>query len=291
MVVCRRCAFLWQGHSEEDNIESSYFERILGLRAARDERMKTNPQSWLALIGLFLLEEGDNSFGAGNTNKIILPEYIQERCGSFHMENGKISLFPLPNSNLTINKMPPEPHFLRNDRDEEPDWIEIGSLTMMILQRGDNFFLRVWNGDSMALKNFTGLKYFPVNDEYQIMAKFMTFDPPRVIRILDVIGTEYEGYLYGEAHFTLDGVDCSLVAEEDGDELLFSFTDKTREDMTYPGGRFLVASKPEEDCVILDFNQAVNWPCAYTSFVTCPLPPNENRLPVRIEAGEMRYQK
>ncbi|MGB8253062.1 MAG: DUF1684 domain-containing protein [Anaerolineaceae bacterium] len=253
--------------------------------------MKTNSQSWLALIGLFQLEEGDNSFGTRTTNKIILPQFNQEQCGSFHRENGKISLTPINNSNLTINKMSPGPLFLCTDRDEEPDRIEIGSLTMMILQRGDNFLLRVWDGDSMALKGFAGLKYFPVNEKYRIMTKFITYDPPRAIRILDVIGTEYEGHLCGEAHFTLDGADCSLVAEEDGDELLFSFTDKTREDMTYPGGRFLVAAQPRKNCVILDFNQAVNWPCAYTSFATCPLPPNENHLAVRIEAGEMRYQE
>ena len=36
----------------------------------------------------------------------------------------------------------------------------------------------------------------------------------------------------------------------------------------------------------LDFNHAVNLPCAYTEFATCPLPPAGNRLPVAVEAGE-----
>jgi uncharacterized protein (DUF1684 family) len=271
--------------------DSSYLEKILDFREAREKRIKTSPSSWLALIGLFHIKEGDNPFGAGSANKIILPEFIQERCGSFHLENKNVSLFPSPNSNLMINGSSPEVRFLRSDRDEEPDRIEVGSLTMMVLQRGGKYFLRVWDKNVVALKNFTGLKYFPVNPEYQIKARFIHYAPPREIRILDIIGTEYESHLFGEAHFTLGGIDCSLVAEEDGDELLFSFTDETRSDMTYPGGRFLTVPKPENECVILDFNQALNWPCAYTAFATCPLPPSENHLPIRIEAGEMRYQK
>ena len=41
--------------------------------------------------------------------------------------------------------------------------------------------------------------------------------------------------------------------------------------------------------VVLDFNKAINPPCAFTEFATCPLPLKENRLPVRIEAGELAY--
>jgi uncharacterized protein (DUF1684 family) len=271
--------------------DPSYHEKILDFREARDKRMKTSPSSWLALIGLFHIQEGDNPFGAGSANNIVLPEFTQERCGSFYLENKNVSLFLLPNSNLMINGKSPEVRFLRSDRDEEPDRIEVGALTMMVLQRGEKYYLRVWDKDAVRLKNFTGLKYFPVNSEYQIKARFIRYDPPREIRILDIIGTEYGSHLFGEAHFTLGGNDWSLVAEEDGDELLFSFTDETHTDMTYPGGRFLTVPKPENDHVILDFNQALNWPCAYTAFATCPLPPRENHLPVRIEAGEMRYQK
>jgi len=270
--------------------DTGYLERILSLRDERNNRMKTNPLSWFALIGLFRLEEGENPFGADSTNKIILPEFIQERCGSFNLANGNISLIPLPNSNFMINAKSLEIRFLRNDRDEEPDKIEISSLTMMILRRGENYYLRVWDKDSEAVKNFTRLKFFPVKPEYQINARFILYDPPRTIKIMDAIGTDSESHLFGEAQFALDGSDCSLVAEEAGDELLLSFTDKTSSDTTYPGGRFLTAAKPKNDCVILDFNQALNWPCAYTAFATCPLPPNANHLPVRIEAGEMRYQ-
>lgn len=79
------------------------------------------------------------------------------------------------------------------------------------------------------------------------------------------------------------------MAQEDEDGLLFNFNDLTREDSTYPGGRYLETPVPQGLQLDLDFNLAVNWPCAYTSFATCPFPPLENRLPVRIEAGEKRF--
>ena len=150
-------------------------------------------------------------------------------------------------------------------------------------------YLRVWDKDASPVSRFKGLKYFPINPAYRITAMFVAYEPPKSIKIMDVIGGDHDGFLAGEARFHLSGVDCCLVAEADGDELLFSFTDLTSKDTTYPGGRFLTTDKPQAGRVTLDFNRAVNWPCAYTAYATCPIPPVENRLSVRIEAGEMRY--
>lgn len=95
--------------------------------------------------------------------------------------------------------------------------------------------------------------------------------------------------MLGEVHFNLDGKDLVLQVEDAEDEGLISFVDETRKDLTYPGGRLLTLPKPLIETFRLDFNAALNWPCAYTPWATCPLPPKENFLPVRIEAGEMRY--
>ena len=271
-------------------IKTDYFKEIQHLRDVREKRLKNNPQSWLALIGLFRLEEGDNPFGEADDNKIVLAGSGLARCGSFHLENGQITLKSRPELNLTVNDLAPEPRNLQTDHDKETDLIKTGSLTMMILQRGKNHYLRVWDRESPAVANFTGLKYYPIQPEYRVAAEFIPYDPPLTIKIQDVIGIEHDGNLAGEVHFDLHGITCRLVAESSEDELLFNFTDETRKDTTYPGGRYLMADKPKEGQVILDFNRATNWPCAYTAFATCPFPPVENRLPVRIEAGEMRYK-
>jgi uncharacterized protein (DUF1684 family) len=46
---------------------------------------------------------------------------------------------------------------------------------------------------------------------------------------------------------------------------------------------------PNDGAVVLDFNKAYNPPCAFTPYATCPLPPRQNRLAVRMEAGELKY--
>ena len=118
--------------------DNSYIEEIQNLRSARDTRLKTNPQSWLALIGLFRLETGDNHFGAETTNKIVLANCGEAHCGSFHLENGSVRLRRAPNSYITVNNLPPEPTKIQTDHDEETDLIHVGSLVMMILERGDD---------------------------------------------------------------------------------------------------------------------------------------------------------
>lgn len=270
--------------------DNSNSEGIQKFRDARDERLKTSPQSWLALTGLFRLEPGDNPFGTDKANKIVLANCGGAVCGSFHLADGIVKLLPRPKANITVNDLHPEDRNIRTDQDEATDLIQAGSLTMMVLLRGNGHYLRVWDRESQAVINFTGLRYYPVESEYRIEAEFMVYDPPKAIMIQDVIGGEHDGKLAGEVNFNLHGIDCHLVAEDTGDELLFSFTDQTRDDTTYPGGRYLTTEKPQGARVILDFNMAVNWPCAYTEFATCPLPPVENHLPVRIEAGEMRFK-
>jgi uncharacterized protein (DUF1684 family) len=80
------------------------------------------------------------------------------------------------------------------------------------------------------------------------------------------------------------------VLEEAGaKELFYIFRDETAGKETYGAGRFLYSEMPKDGKVVLDFNKAYNPPCTFTPYATCPLPPPENRLPVRIEAGEKKY--
>ncbi|MBF6202400.1 DUF1684 domain-containing protein, partial [Nocardia cyriacigeorgica] len=65
------------------------------------------------------------------------------------------------------------------------------------------------------------------------------------------------------------------------------FTDATSGVTTYPAARSLaIGAVAADGTVTLDFNRAVNLPCAFTPYATCPVAPAENRLRVAIEAGE-----
>ena len=268
-------------------MNKAYFQIIQSQRVDRDQRVRANPVNWLSLIGLFPLKEGENCFGGTPDAQIVLPT---ETSGMLLLRKSQISLIPMVGTDLRVNDvLPTNSSLLQTDLNGPADRIETGSLVMSVIQRGERLYLRVWDKESAVLKSFNGFHYFPIRPEYCLQAQFERFDPPRILTTLDVIGTENRTTFAGMAHFTLDGCDCTLIAEDNEGELLFSFTDETRHDSTYPGGRKLSTAKPIGNVLTLDFNQTTNWPCAYTPFATCPLPPPENRLSVRIEAGEKRY--
>jgi hypothetical protein len=272
-----------------NEIVDDYVKKIESLRYERQQRMIGNPLSWFALAGLFPLQQGENKFGNQADSKIQIPQLMDEMSGSLILNSGKVFLQNLTSTKITLNGEAAHDQPLRSDVDGNPDLIEAGSIAMRVIARGGRFFLRVWDRQSPQVANFNGLNFFQVNPAFRLVAQFMPFDSPLMLKKVDVIGTEYDQPFIGSAKFTVGGKECSLIAEEDEDELLFSFTDETRRDSTYPGGRYLLASKPVNGRVILDFNLAVNWPCAYTPYATCPVPPMQNRLAVRIEAGEKKY--
>jgi uncharacterized protein (DUF1684 family) len=110
------------------------------------------------------------------------------------------------------------------------------------------------------------------------------------VEIPTVIGTPSVMYAPGLLHFEIDGNDLTLepyLSGPDDPDLFLVFRDGTSGDTTYGAGRFLYARLGEQPAVVtLDFNLAVNPPCAFTPHATCPLPTPENSLPVPVEAGE-----
>ncbi|MFZ5904210.1 MAG: DUF1684 domain-containing protein [Chloroflexota bacterium] len=272
-------------------LTETYEETVLKYRAEREARLRDNERSWLALAGLYWLAEGSNTFGTDPYSDIqIEGEEIPPKAGSFEYKDGVVTLKVSDGANITCNGEPVKTKVLHNDRHESPDFIEIASLTLLVIQRGPNSLIRVWDKAHPARRNFTGLKHYPVKPAYRIAARFVPYEPVRVLRIRDVIGEEYDVEFPGYAIFHLDGRECRLEAEKTEDGLFFNFYDPTNGNGSYPGGRFLDTDPPVDREVVLDFNKARNPPCAYTDYATCPLPPSQNRLPVRIPAGEMIYR-
>lgn len=266
----------------------AYVVEIEQARQAREDRLLSTPLNWFSLVGLYPLVDGSNLVCRRDGGGIILPTLSEDAWIEFETRADGVYL-TAASANITVNGQPPTADRLRQDIDGDPDLVESGSIAIRVINRSGRPYLRVWDQQSPALKDFHGLNYFPVDPTFQIQADYFRYDPPRSIKIGDAIGGEHEIHFPGEAQFTWNGVACSLIAEDDEDGLLFNFTDLTRSDSTYPGGRYVLAPYPKNDRVAIDFNLARNWPCAYTSFATCPLPPAQNHLKVRIEAGEKRY--
>ncbi len=147
---------------------------------------------------------------------------------------------------------------------------------------------------------FEKLNYYKPKPEYRIVTSFKRFD--QASRFLMKTTTERlpEYSLYGVVNFKLKGKEYSLnvyqnieLVKKPGYEkhLFLPFNDETNGKETYGGGRFLDLSETGEDTLVIDFNLAYNPYCAYNHKYSCPIPPEDNNLEVKIEAGEKIWHK
>ncbi|HEU4807431.1 MAG TPA: DUF1684 domain-containing protein [Homoserinimonas sp.] len=156
-----------------------------------------------------------------------------------------------------------------------------------IARPGGLYALRVWDADSEAIQNFGGIDAFDYNPDWVVNATFTEL-PGATLPFEHVKddGDTREIEVPGEISFSRDGVDYSLAAIKSGRALQIVFSDSTSGDTTYSVGRFLYVAPNRDGSVVLDFNQAVLPPCAFSYAFNCPMPPKQNRFGVPIEAGE-----
>ncbi len=251
----------------------SYEAEIQQWRAERRARL-TSDDGWLTLTGLFWLHDG--------ANDVTLPTHPPTGA-KFVLQNGKVTLLP---------NMP-----LRDDTDPQgPTVIRRGTVSFQTIKRGDvsgdKFGIRVKDPESEARKDFKGIDYFPINPAFRVQAHFQLYNPPKKIAIANVLGMISDETSPGALVFTLGGKTFRIdpILEQGEKDLFIIFKDATSGKETYGAARYLYAHPADAyGNTIVDFNKAYNPPCVFTHYATCPLPPPQNRLPIRVEAGEKKY--
>ncbi len=248
---------------------------------------------WLSLIGLFWLQEGENSVGSDPGNRIVLPAgKSPARIGSILLEKGSVSVRAEPESGLTADGKPVTSMPLATDAGAGPATVlQRGSISFYAIARGSKLGVRVKDSDAETRRNFRGIETFPYDERYRVEARFEPYVPAREIAVPNVLGTVEKEPSPGALVFELDGKTYRLdpVLETGETDLFVIFGDQTNGHETYGGGRFLYAKPAVGGKTILDFNRAYNPPCVFTPYATCPLPPKQNKLPIRVEAGEKTY--
>ena len=264
----------------------TYPESIQEWRQTREAGLKTD-NGWLTVSGLFWLEQGSNKAGADDSKPIRLPDGYPKEFGSFE-RTGENVVFHAAKGVFTSPGGPTVR--LRSDADgATPDVLRFRDLALTVIKRSGRLAVRMRDTNSKMRRDFTGLKWFPIRPNMSVEAKWVAYEQPKTIAIPNVLNFVDEQKTLGYAVFQLHGKEHTLEPIIEGHELFYIFKDLTAGKETYPAGRFLYSEMPVDGKVILDFNKAQNPPCAFTPYATCPLPPKQNRLQTRIEAGELTY--
>jgi uncharacterized protein (DUF1684 family) len=260
-------------------------------------RRLTEPTGYLTLIGLYWLKEGENRFGSDPENQVILPAKASPPfAGTITVDQGVITIKVEPKAEVLLRGEPVTETVISSDRDGLPDVLTMKKLSFLVLDRSGRLAVRIKDPDAETRTGFKGVDRFPVDPKYRVKAELVPYDPPKQRLVPTVIGTESKYLVPGLVRFELDGIACELepvIFSPESQMLFFIFGDATNGKETYDAGRFLYIEREhtEKGQLVVDFNKAVNPPCAYTHHATCPLPTPGNILKVRIEAGELRYGK
>src|SRR5262249_41599802 len=199
-------------------------------RAQRLERLRRE-DGWLSLVGLFWLQEGENSFGGDPTNRVVLPAgKVAGRIGSIILSKDSVSVRAEPGSGLTADGKPVTSMPLATDADgARPTVLKSGPISFYVIARGSKLGIRVKDSEAETRKNFRGIETFPYEEKYRVEARFEPYDPPRRIPVPNVLGTVETQPSPGALVFELGGKTYRLdpVLETGETDLFVIFGDQT----------------------------------------------------------------
>jgi len=272
---------------------------LLAWRTHREQRLSA-PDGWLTLVGLAWLKPGANTIGSAPDNRIRLSAAAPAHLGVIEVNGNDIRLaapaggFP---AGVQLDDSPAQAAKLADDEAKKPSTLTVGTLTILLLHRGDRYALRIKDSQAPTRLNFHGLHWYNPDPRYRVEARWIPFVPVKKIPIPSIIGVTDQMPAPGLAEFTLDGKTLQLepvLEEPDAKQLFFIMRDATSRTTSYGAARFLYTDFPDHGLdqpghLVLDFNRLQNPPCAYTAFATCPLPPEQNRLSIALPVGEAKY--
>ena len=267
--------------------QADYVTAVETWRAEREARL-TADDGWLTVAGLFFLREGENTFGSDPLHDIVLPAGPPD-AGAFVLRDGRVTLRAAPGGTATVSGEAVTAAQLWPYERERPA-VTLGPLTLFVHGSGERLAIRMLDRNNAILRDFTGLDWYPVDEAYRVRGRFVPHDEPREVRIQNILGDVETLTSSGAVRLSIRGTEVEMLPVDADGRLWFIFRDLTSGAETYPAARFLYADAPEDGWTVVDFNKAYNPPCAFNPHTTCPLPPRANRLPVRVEAGELDYR-
>jgi len=282
--------------------QEAYQAELESWQARHIQELK-EPDSWLSVVNLHWIQPGDIRIGSDPEMDLVLAgEGVLPWVGTLSLRGeGSFEYSLSPEAAAAVGAATlgaargeevPNPLLFRVDSPGAPPLMTWGTFTWFVIERFGEYGIRVRDSASEALANFEGLESYPIDLDWRIMARFDRYDPPREIPNPNVLDIPSTATSPGAAVFEVDGEEyrLDLTGDLDSRSLFVVFGDKTNGAESYAGGRFLNVEVPNEDgWVVVDFNRAYNPPCVFTPYATCPVPAPQNKLALRVEAGEKMY--
>ena len=268
--------------------------------SSRVDRLSAS-EGWLSLVGLdFLPTTPGQTLSFGGPDADLSPEgFPDQRMGQFVLGQEGWRFQAANHESCTFDGKASDEGLLQTDADGRSTELRVGGGLLVLIERGGRVALRSRHPQANSRTAFSGIPCWPWQQSAVVTGTFVPPEPGRTFQAANALGEMEETPLGGTIRFAWPQVTSEsktsqantyeLIGTPNGDGSLFVvFADATSGGESYGGGRFLSISAPDDDGqVTIDFNRSVNPPCAFTPFATCPRPPQENRLPFAIEAGEM----
>lgn len=267
---------------------SDYERGVISWQKERIEELKA-PYGWPSVVGLFWIRNSMAYFGSQEANDFILPQTAPSGFGRIMDYDTAYYMIAYGSLRVQMNGESVTKVRMLTDKEENgPSYASWKSLQWHIIERQDKAFLRVKDTLSIYRSKLEDIPYYPIDEKYNVAATFRPADTSDRVSYENILGMEFSERFAGFLNFELGGESHKLIAlENDNDSYFVIFGDTTNESATYGGGRYIYPKKANgEGSTFIDFNKAINPPCVFTPYATCPLPPEENRLPIAIVAGE-----
>jgi hypothetical protein len=240
------------------------------------ERELAQPHGWLTLVSRDWLSEGPQRFDGtpGRWWQDADAAYLDPDGAELTYQGAPVTgvtRFELVNSGPGVR-------------------VVAGDVEIEVARRS-GYLIRVRDPKAGARAAFQGVPSYSPSADWVLTGTYEPFDEPRPTTVGAVVeGLSHVYIAPGIVRFEHDGAQHTLTAfngKRPG-TLLILFTDETSGKTTYAANRSIEVAAPEAGgAARLDFNRALNLPCAFTDLATCPLPPAGNHLPFEVTAGEL----
>jgi hypothetical protein len=250
-------------------------------------------RNYSTIAGLHPLQQGRNTAGADAGNDVVLQAAVPGRLGTFVLTGEQVTFEPAPGVPVLLRDQPLTAAVpLQDDSAPEPDELQIAEVRMVIHRSGPTRSLRVRDPQGPLAKGFLGFRWFDIDPRFRVTGRFIPDAQPKSLPVMNTYGDLDTFTSEGVVEFTLDGRTLRLRPFTTRPKRFwFVFRDASSGSETYEAARFLYADLQDDGTTVLDFNQAYNPPCAFNPYTTCPIPIPENRLPIKVLAGEKAYPK